>query len=91
MRTHPETGRRCIYLGDHAETIVGMDYAAGRRLGDRINREVINPARIYRHCWQPGEVMIWDNRCVMHRARPFDTANERRVVRRCTVLGEVPY
>ena len=91
VRTHPETGRRCIYLGDHAETIVGMDYLAGRNLVDRINREVINSARVYCHHWQRDDVMIWDNRCVMHRARPFDTANDRRVVRRCTVIGDAPY
>jgi taurine dioxygenase len=68
-----------------------MDYLAGRNLVDRINREVINSARVYCHHWQRDDVMIWDNRCVMHRARPFDTANDRRVVRRCTVIGDAPY
>ena len=91
VRTHPETGRRCMFLGDHAETVVGVDYAAGQVLVDEINHQLINSKRVYTHRWQPNEFMIWDNRCVMHRSRSFDTTNDRRVVRRCTVLGEVPW
>ena len=91
VRTHPETGRRCIYLGDHAQNVVGMDYAAGQALVDEINDQLVKSERVYSHRWQPNEFMIWDNRCVLHRSRPFDTANDHRVVRRCTVLGEVPW
>jgi taurine dioxygenase len=90
VRTHPETGRRCVYLGDHAQNVVGMDYAEGQALVDEINDQLVKSERVYSHRWQPNEFMIWDNRCVLHRSRPFDTANDRRVVRRCTVLGEVP-
>jgi alpha-ketoglutarate-dependent taurine dioxygenase len=80
-----------MFLGDHAETVVGVDYAAGQVLVDEINHQLINSKRVYTHRWQPNEFMIWDNRCVMHRSRSFDTTNDRRVVRRCTVLGEVPW
>ena len=90
VRTHPETRRRCIYLGDHAQNVVGMDYAAGQALVDEINDQLVKSERVYSHRWHPNEFMIWDNRCVLHRSRPFDTANDRRVVRRCTVLGEEP-
>lgn len=90
VRTHPDTGRKCIFLGDHAETIVGLDYAAGRALVEEINALIVRPELTYAHRWRPGDLMIWDNRCLMHRAMPYDTARERRVMRRCTILGEVP-
>jgi len=90
VRTHPETGRKCIFLGDHAETIVGLDYREGRELVEEINALAVRPELSYRHCWRPGDLAIWDNRCLMHRATSYDTARERRVMRRCTILGEVP-
>ena len=90
VRTHPETRRRCIYLGDHAEHIQGMDYHEGRALVDEINRIIIRPELVYEHRWQPHELVVWDNRCLLHRATAYDTARESRVIRRCTVLGEAP-
>lgn len=90
VRTHPETGRKCLYLGDHAEYIVGMPYAEGRALIEELNALAIHPDLTYEHHWQPGELIVWDNRCLMHRATPYDPFTQRRVVRRCTVLGEVP-
>jgi taurine dioxygenase len=91
VRTHPETGRRCLYLGDHAESIVGMDYAAGRALIEALNARAVADTTVYRHRWRPGDLMVWDNRCLMHKAEPYDTATEARVIRRCTVLGETPH
>ena len=91
IRTHPETKRYCVFLGDHAETIEGMDYQAGRELVDQINALIIPPDLVYRHHWQPGELMVWDNRCLLHRATEYDPARDRRVIRRCTVLGDAPY
>jgi taurine dioxygenase len=90
VRTHPETGRRCIYLGDHAEYIVGMPYADGRALIEELNALAVQPDLTYEHRWKPGELIVWDNRCVMHRATPYDPSTQARVVRRCTVLGDVP-
>ena len=90
VRTHPETGRDCLYLGDHAESIVGMSYDEGRALIEALNALAIHPDLTYEHRWRPGELIVWDNRCVLHRATPYDPFTERRVVRRCTVLGEVP-
>jgi len=90
VRTHPETGRNCLYLGDHAESIVGLPYAAGRALIDELNALAVHPDLTYEHKWTPGEMIVWDNRCVMHRATPYDPVTQGRVVRRCTVLGEVP-
>lgn len=90
IRTHPETGRKCVFLGDHAETIEGMDYAEARRFIDALNERVVSLARTYTHHWRPRDFMVWDNRCLMHKAGSYDTAREPRVIRRCTVLGEVP-
>jgi len=90
VRTHPETGRKCIYLGDHAESIVGMPYAEGRALIEELNALAVHPDLTYEHRWTPRELILWDNRCVMHRATAYDPATQGRVIRRCTVLGEVP-
>ena len=90
VRTHPETGRKCLYLGDHAESIVDMPYEEGRALIDELNALAIHPDLCYEHHWQPHELLLWDNRCVLHRATAYDVARYGRVVRRCTVLGEVP-
>jgi taurine dioxygenase len=90
VRTHPETRRKCLYLGDHAESIVGMPYAEGRALIEELNALAVHADLSYEHRWQPRELIVWDNRCVMHRATPYDAATQGRVIRRCTVLGEVP-
>jgi len=90
VRTHHETGRRCLYLGDHAEYIQGMPYAEGRALIEELNALAVHPDLTYEHRWTPRELILWDNRCVMHRATAYDAATQGRVIRRCTVLGEVP-
>jgi taurine dioxygenase len=90
VRTHPETGRRALFLGDHAEYIQGMDYEAGRALIEAVNAEAVHPSRVYRHRWRAGDLIVWDNRCLLHRATEYDESRVRRVMRRCTVIGEVP-
>ena len=90
VRAHGETGRTCLYLGDHAESIVGMDYDEGRALIEELNALAVHADLSYEHRWQPNELIVWDNRCLMHRVTGYDPFTERRVVRRCTVLGEQP-
>ena len=90
VRVHPETGRKCLYLGDHAEYIVGMPYEEGRALIEELNALAVHPDLTYEHRWALRELIVWDNRCVLHRATPYDAATQGRVIRRCTVLGEVP-
>ncbi len=90
VRTHPDTGRKCLYLGDHAESIVGMDYASGRALIEELNALAIQPDLTYEHRWTPHQLLVWDNRSVLHRATSYDPATQKRVIRRCTVLGEAP-
>jgi taurine dioxygenase len=91
LRTHPETGRRVTFLGDHAECIEGMDYDEGRKLVEEINVLITPGELVYRHRWTPRDLIVWDNRCTMHRATGYDTAKERRVMRRCTINGDATY
>ncbi len=90
VRTHPQTGRKCLFLGDHAEYVLGMDYDEGRALIEELNALAIHPDLTYEHRWTPHELLVWDNRCVLHRATSYDPATQKRVIRRCTVLGETP-
>jgi len=90
VRTHTETGRKCLYLGDHAEYVVGMPYEEGRALIEELNRLSIHADLTYEHDWEIKQLIVWDNRCVVHKATPYDPHTQSRVIRRCTVLGEVP-
>jgi len=90
IRTHPETGRKCVFLGDHAWQIEGMALEEGRNLIEDLNSRIIDEKQVYTHHWQVGDLILWDNRCMLHKAEPYDTASEVRVLRRCTVTGEVP-
>jgi taurine dioxygenase len=90
VRTHPETHRKCLFLGDHAEYVVGLPYGEGRALIEELNALAIHPDLVYEHRWTRGELIVWDNRCVQHRATAYDPAKEGRVIRRCTVIGDVP-
>ena len=90
FRRHPETDRPALFLGDHAETIEGMDYQEGRDLIEHLMSTSITDDMIYSHKWQPRECAIWDNRCTLHRATGFDTTKHIRVMRRCTTLGQLP-
>jgi|SRR6185312_15862489 len=90
VRTHPQTGRKAIFLGDHAESIEGMPYDEGRALIEEINVLTTPPENVYSHVWQPRECMVWDNRCTLHRATGFDESRYIRVMRRCTITGEKP-
>ena len=90
VRTHPETGRKAIFLGDHAESIEGLPYEEGRALIEEINVLTTPPDNIYSHVWQPRECMVWDNRSTLHRATGFDESKYIRVMRRCTINGERP-
>ncbi|MDP6707110.1 MAG: TauD/TfdA family dioxygenase [Alphaproteobacteria bacterium] len=90
VRTHPETRRKCLYLGDHASHIQGWPVDEGRAFVEALNGRIVRPQLVYEHAWRPGDLAVWDNRCCLHKALPYDTARDRRVIRRCTVLGSEP-
>ena len=91
VRTHPETGRKAIFLGDHAQEIEGMDYDEGRALIEELNRLITPQSQVYAHTWRQRECIVWDNRCTLHRATGFDEARHARVMRRCTISGDRPF
>ena len=86
---HTVTGRKAIYLGQHAAKIVGMNEEASRKLINEINDEAATPERIHAHKWRTGDVVIWDNRCTMHRSTPYDYANQRRLVHRTSMQDRI--
>ena len=86
VRTHPATGRKALYLASHASHIVGWPVPEGRMLIRELMEHATQPEFVHSHTWQVGDVVIWDNRCTMHRARPFDQDAYRRDMRRATVM-----
>jgi taurine dioxygenase len=91
VRTHPETGRKALYISrNRIDHIVGMDRAEGHRLIDELTAHATQPRLVYRHKWRTGDVVIWDNRCLLHRANGDYAESERRFMRRIIVMGDVP-
>jgi len=90
VRTHPATGRRSLFLSAHAGRIIGWPTAAARVLLEELTELATRPEFVYTHHWQPFDLVVWDNRRTMHRARRFDEVNEIRDMRRTTVAGEAP-
>jgi alpha-ketoglutarate-dependent taurine dioxygenase len=87
VKVHPVTGRPALYIGRHAYGIPGLDPAESEKLLSDLVDFACRPPRTYAHLWQPGDVVIWDNRCVLHRARPYDY-REPRVMRHTRVAGD---
>ena len=79
-----------LYLGAHARSIDGMTEAESRALIDRLMAHATEDRFIYSHRWSPGDLLIWDNRAVLHRATPFASTTERRHMVRTTVAGHGP-
>ncbi len=90
VRTHPDTGARTLYMGNHASHILDMDRAEGEALLADLERHATQDKFIYRHRWRDNDVLLWDNRCTMHCVMPYDAAKERRIVRRAVVQGDPP-
>lgn len=87
VRTNPATGARNLFLGSHVRTIEGMGEAAGRALIDELTDEAIQAPNVYVHAWQPGEVVFWDNRCLLHAGSGYDADRHRRYMRQTRVSG----
>ena len=90
VRANPVNGRRSVYIGSHAWYIEGMDYATSRTLLDSLLAHTTQTERVYQHRWRQWDLVMWDNRCVLHRGRPWDAVQHRRIMRRTTVAGEGP-
>ena len=80
VKIHPETGRKSIYTGRHAYGIPGLSADESESFLTKLLVDACQPPRVYRHAWQIGDIVVWDNRCLMHRACPFDTKYPRKLV-----------
>ena len=87
VKTHPVTGRRALYIGRHAYGIPGLSAGDSEQLlTDLVNFACRSP-RTLQHRWSAGDLVIWDNRCALHRARPYDHG-EARVMKHTRIQGE---
>ena len=93
VRTHPETGRKALFIGHPGDTVPhceDMTEAESRPLLEFLYQHSVNPDRCYRHMWQPGDVVMWDNRCTMHYA-VHDHGDAVRNLHRITIQGDEPF
>lgn len=88
IRTHPETGRKALYIGSHTQALVGFKEEEADPIIDYLRVHSTRPEFVYRFHWEPGSLAIWDNRCTQHYAVP-DYA-ERRRMHRITIAGDAP-
>lgn len=86
VKTHPETGRKALLIGRHAYNVTGMAEDESERFMDDLNAFACADERVYYHSWTPGEVVIWDNRSLMHRACEWDI-NQARVMYHSRIAG----
>jgi taurine dioxygenase len=90
VRTHPATGRKALYLSRHASHVVGMPPAQSDALLERMQAHATSERFVYRHRWRVRDVVLWDNRCTLHSATPYDAGARRRVLHRTVVKGDAP-
>jgi taurine dioxygenase len=91
VRTHPETGRKALYINaGFTRAVIGVDEAEGKALLDELNAHATQDRFIYRHKWRAGDAVFWDNRCTMHRATEYDLSHDRQM-HRTTIQGDIPY
>jgi len=92
VRTHPDTGKKGVYIGIHASHIEGMDWHEGREILYRLTDLVTQPRFVYTHEWKKNELVMWDNRCLMHRATgDFPQEIYPRVLHRTVIRGTKPF
>lgn len=90
VRTHPRTGRHSLFLSSHAGRIVGMPQVEALMLLRELTEHATQREFVYSHCWRVGDLVMWDNRVTMHRARPYDDLTYPRDMRRSTITCGAP-
>ena len=90
VRENPNTGAKNFYIGSHAKEIVGWNYEDSRSLLDELLAGTVVDANVYTHAWKPGDLVIWDNRCILHRGTGYDADKYRRFMRQTRVAGLGP-
>ena len=92
VRTHPETGRKALYLGVQlVKRVIGLDPKDSAALLKKLHAHCTRPEFVHCHKWQRGDLVFWDNRCTMHAAQPYDDRTYTRHMHRTTVIGDRPY
>jgi alpha-ketoglutarate-dependent 2,4-dichlorophenoxyacetate dioxygenase len=86
VRRHPGSGRKALFIASHASHIIGWPLDEGRALLDELMAFATEQRFVYAHRWRVGDLVIWDNRCTLHRATPFASNDHRREMRRTTVI-----
>lgn len=89
VKVHPATGRKNLFVGRHASHILGEDFAESRALLERLTEEGAQSPRTWKHRWHAGDLVIWDNRCVLHRGHRWPD-DQARIMARTTVAGDDP-
>ena len=87
VKVHPETGRRSLLIGRHAYGIPGLTPEASEALLESLLEHTCQPPRVWHHHWQAGDAVLWDNRCLLHRACPWDMT-EPRVMYHARIKGD---
>lgn len=87
VKVHPETGRKSLLIGRHAHNIPDLDAGESERFLQELVDFACRPPRIYYHDWAPGDAVVWDNRCLLHRATPWDMS-EPRVMWHSRIAGD---
>jgi alpha-ketoglutarate-dependent 2,4-dichlorophenoxyacetate dioxygenase len=90
VRSNPVNGRKTLFVGAHASHIVGWPVEEGRALLKELLAFCAQPQFVYRHQWREGDLVVYDNRCLLHRATPYDIARYKRVLQRTTVSDSGP-
>jgi taurine dioxygenase len=90
VRTHPETGRKILYISRHVSHFAGLAARESDALMEKLMAHATEERFVFRHKWGQRDVVIWDNRCTMHCATPYDAGAERRVLHRTVVKGDEP-
>jgi taurine dioxygenase len=91
VRTIPETGDKALFMGEHASHVEGWPMRQGRALLEELTAHATQEQFVYRHQWRMGDMLMWDNRCLLHRANAnFDAARHRRVLHRTCLRGTAP-
>jgi alpha-ketoglutarate-dependent 2,4-dichlorophenoxyacetate dioxygenase len=90
LRVNPVNGRKAVYAGAHASHVIGWPREPGRAFIAWLNEFATQPQFRYSHAWRAGDLVVWDNRAVLHRATAYDTARHQRLMQRTTVGGDAP-
>jgi alpha-ketoglutarate-dependent 2,4-dichlorophenoxyacetate dioxygenase len=90
VRRHADSGRMSLYIASHAGRILGLPEAEGRALIDQVTAHATQRQFVYTHRWRVNDLVMWDDRCTMHRGTEFDDLRWRRDMQRATVSDEIP-